>query len=482
MTSTIFTTHLSLLVATALYYFLLRGRKRGQFNRIFLVLSALMAFLMPGLASLHFSFFEQETMVASSALLLSPVEINATVETVNREVDSLMLIYWLGFGVLAFRFLVQFGKFTFHLLRNDWQVEADYIRVYSQTDFPICSWFNFLFWPSSTDLKVEDQSRILAHELGHIRQWHSLDRLFLDFCSLIWWFNPAIWLLKAALEEEHEYLADACSLKEYPDEKAYAQLLASNTLGQFGLSMGHPFFNSKSLKRIRMIKSDQKISVKRALMVVGLFAVVGFWACQHDEMNPQPEQGLNLVEGQQVDVFPEFEGGSAAFQQYIKPNLNYPEDIQAYGIEGEVLIQFEVDETGAVRNVKLLQGIGEGSTLFSAFDQLRPNEVININRSEEAGKVEGFVINMRNGGNYTLKRPSEQASILDEVLFHHLSGDSFDGRENNKHVSLLRYCRNYINHAAVKVVKEAPNWKPAMKNGAPVSVQMVLPVHFVIDG
>ncbi len=71
------------------------------------------------------------------------------------------------------------------------------------------------------------------------------------------------------------------------------------------------------------------------------------------------EDGLNLVEEEAfnvVDRMPELIGGLKTIQESIK----YPTVAKNAGIEGRVLIQFTVDQSGHIENPIVINGIGGG--------------------------------------------------------------------------------------------------------------------------
>jgi periplasmic protein TonB len=61
-----------------------------------------------------------------------------------------------------------------------------------------------------------------------------------------------------------------------------------------------------------------------------------------------------------AEVMPEFPGGYASLQRYLRNNLRYPDVARETGIEGTVYIEFVVAADGSVRNAKILRGIGGG--------------------------------------------------------------------------------------------------------------------------
>ena len=59
----------------------------------------------------------------------------------------------------------------------------------------------------------EPSATVAAHELAHVRQWHSLDRVLLRLFRIVCWFNPAAWLFERAAVHNHELLADAAAVR-----------------------------------------------------------------------------------------------------------------------------------------------------------------------------------------------------------------------------------------------------------------------------
>lgn len=60
------------------------------------------------------------------------------------------------------------------------------------------------------------------------------------------------------------------------------------------------------------------------------------------------------------DQFPEFIGGVGKMMQYLVSNINYPSYAVEMGIEGVVIVTFNVDQKGSISNVQIARGIGGG--------------------------------------------------------------------------------------------------------------------------
>eukprot|EP01034_Spumella_vulgaris_P006351 gene6351-8090_t len=54
---------------------------------------------------------------------------------------------------------------------------------------------------------------------------------------------------------------------------------------------------------------------------------------------------------------PEFPGGEKGLVTYLRQNVVYADSLQKKRIEGMVYLNFTIDETGQVYNVKVLRGV-----------------------------------------------------------------------------------------------------------------------------
>ena len=56
----------------------------------------------------------------------------------------------------------------------------------------------------------------------------------------------------------------------------------------------------------------------------------------------------------------EYPGGSEALKKFIKNNLRYPKEALLHRIEGRVYLKYEVNETGKVHSISVVNGLGYG--------------------------------------------------------------------------------------------------------------------------
>jgi protein TonB len=61
-----------------------------------------------------------------------------------------------------------------------------------------------------------------------------------------------------------------------------------------------------------------------------------------------------------VEQMPEFPGGQNELIKYLQKNLRYPAAARENGIEGKVVLQFVVDESGHISDIQTVRDIGGG--------------------------------------------------------------------------------------------------------------------------
>ncbi|MBQ5396889.1 MAG: M56 family metallopeptidase, partial [Alistipes sp.] len=146
------------------------------------------------------------------------------------------------------------------------------LTVVSKLSSPF-SWFGHIV-ASEEDINLY-RDMILSHELAHIRLRHSWDVLFVDLALCLWWFNPAMWLLRRELQSLHEYQADDAVLNEGVDAKNYQMLLIKRAAGARLHSVANCLNHSNLKNRITMMckKNSSRWAAAKALLVLPVVAI-----------------------------------------------------------------------------------------------------------------------------------------------------------------------------------------------------------------
>ncbi|HRP17559.1 MAG TPA: M56 family metallopeptidase, partial [Ginsengibacter sp.] len=137
------------------------------------------------------------------------------------------------------------------------------------------SFFRLIFWNPRLDYRSGDGREILHHELIHVRQLHSLDKLIINLIQIVFWFNPVFWLIKGEINIVHEFLADEESIGD-ADGAKFSRLALQTAYPGYSWPANNNFAYSPLKRRLAMIlkNNKKKVSYFGRLMVLPLTALV----------------------------------------------------------------------------------------------------------------------------------------------------------------------------------------------------------------
>ncbi len=151
--------------------------------------------------------------------------------------------------------------------------EFDFI----QTDLQSApfSFFKNIFWRNDIDMNTHDGKQILQHEITHIKQKHSLDKICMQLVLCFYWINPFFWWLKKELYLIHEFIADEKAIGNN-NAASFAQMLLAAKYGKFEFLPAQSIFYSSIKRRLIMLTTSKKtqFSYLRRVMVLPLIAAV----------------------------------------------------------------------------------------------------------------------------------------------------------------------------------------------------------------
>ncbi len=534
-----------ILIVLYLMYILFNANDRNfRFNRFYLLAAPLFSIVLPLLhIPLFNNSTLPELQTIQQAVQLPAINMESDVIASDATGLNLtwpyilLIIYFTGAGFFFFRFVYQ----TMLLLRivnmSNKQRDADknYTLVETRGKFPTCSFFSFLLWDDTLSLKEDEKTQILHHEEAHILQKHSYDVIYLEILRSLFWFNPAIHGIKRSLSDVHEYLADE-QASEKIGRQSYLSLLAKQILLSFNFSISNNFHQSQTAKRMKMIKNNHRkhpLWVKLLAITPALAALFFVFSCDfgnNDAKNEAPvtpeSSAVQILKGEDPgdDVFtiveeqPEPYGGLDSFYEFIGEDLQYPEEARKNKVEGRVFVQFVVDEEGNVTHVKAVKGIGfgcdeEAVRAVKNSPKWKPGKqhgkkvkvrmILPINFSLSPGSKD------KNKGiqamrvKKTFDTPPEPEGGMkeyykyiegalrypEEAKKNRVQGKVFvqfivDEKGNITDVTIAPGAPQMgygLDEEAMRVIKNSNKWKPAEKEGKPVSVKMILPITFTLN-
>lgn len=462
-----------------LYYFaFLRKENKHQFNRAFLLL------LLPFSACIpffEFNFTQTEEILPVLGSTLETItitsgEVNDWAWTHSEIISALYLS--ISFCLLVLLAIRLSGIFTYIKAALHRENIKGATIIYANGPIDISSFGPYIFWNANQELSETEKTQIISHELCHVKQYHSLDILFLEIWKVVFWFHPIVYMIARELKGVHEYQADQAALAESnPD--SYIQLLLSKTFGQ-SLQLSHNFFAPSPKHRIMMIlrkSNTRRAQIKYFCLLPFLLLIIT--ACTVNVTNVD----LHLVESlDEVKFLPKNEPAPAPSAE-VRPDLGQnhsPADAP-----------------------KALRPSADTQERVVAIDPIPSNKSVDeffANEQEEKRMSEDFV----NSPNveFPIQEPDIEEYIavsdfpkpinIDDIK--KLVGYPEQARDNGiqgKVVLRILVDKNghYLKHKVVSnpdlVLTEAVEkhiekvrFQPAMKDGKPVKYWVNIPFHF----
>jgi len=206
-----------------LFYLLVLKRETFfQLNRGYLLITPLIALAIPLLD------IELTRSVASRAALPSdPVQTYiypalSEVEQVERMIwepvahppapwlelslgEILLVVYGIGLSLMLVQLTLRLLRLWRWIESGKREKQAGFTLVRMPADFPAASFFGYIFW--NRKINEETDRMMLAHELVHLRQWHSADILLMELLVVLFWFHPLVYAYRRSLRVRHRHAA-----------------------------------------------------------------------------------------------------------------------------------------------------------------------------------------------------------------------------------------------------------------------------------
>jgi TonB family protein len=194
-------------------------------------------------------------------------------EYIVFSIGALLSALWFGYKLFQIYWLKEKGTIRHY---------KDFTKVVVKKSELAFSFFKNIFL--GEQIKKENEANIVAHELVHIKQWHSLDLLFFEIMRIVFWFNPLVYVYQKRVSELHEFIADSIVAKT--NKKEQYQLLLAEAFQTQNISFVNQFFKKSLIKkRIIMLsktKSKKVYQFKYLLLVPLVLGMLVYTSCEQE--------------------------------------------------------------------------------------------------------------------------------------------------------------------------------------------------------
>lgn len=265
---------IALAVVYLFYQLVLRRLTFYNWNRWYLVGYSLLCFVIPFMNITDFLF--RHALDETQFVQLVPVynlQLNSPGFEWNQWTVSIAILVT-GMLIMGIRILVQLFSLQ-RIKTNATLLNEGDVKLFDVNEQIVPFSFNNGIYINRQLHTEAELQEIIRHEFVHIKQKHSIDILLAEVLCMLLWFHPAAWLIRKAIRQNLEFIADEKVLQDGVDKKQYQYLLLK-VVGNTNYSIA-PNFNFSSLKN-RIIMMNQiksaRVQIIRFLFVLPLVAVL----------------------------------------------------------------------------------------------------------------------------------------------------------------------------------------------------------------
>ncbi len=261
-----------------LYYYIgLRNNRFHYYNRFYLLLTVIVSLVLPLIHLQWFTFKSQSAGTIKVYNIMYSQGEDFTVYSNARFNCQYLTSTIFTAACILMLLQLMLNVIKIYRLKKLYPVNKSGEFDFIQTDLQSApfSFFKNIFWRNDIDVNTDNGKQILQHEITHIKQKHSLDKIFMQLVLCLCWMNPFYWLLKKELYLIHEFIADEKAVNDN-DAASFAKMLLTAQFGKFEFLPAQSIFYSSIKRRLLMLTTLQKtqFSYLRRIMVLPLIAAV----------------------------------------------------------------------------------------------------------------------------------------------------------------------------------------------------------------
>lgn len=249
------------------YWLLLRNKIFHRYNRFYLLAIAALSLTLP---VIQVNIWHTADAPAPQAIqllqvvnisndYLDEIIITSKPENISTEQGIALLYSMITLVFLAVFIQTIFRIHTLFKTHRHSLVENVYFVNTTAKGTPF-SFLKYIFWNDHIDPESPTGHQIFKHELAHVRQKHSYDKLFINATLIVCWCNPFFWLIRRELNMIHEFMADKIAVED-SDTETFAAMILQATYPQHRFHLTNPFFYSPIKRRLLMLTKNKNPKV-----------------------------------------------------------------------------------------------------------------------------------------------------------------------------------------------------------------------------
>ncbi|CAN5826271.1 hypothetical protein BH11BAC4_BH11BAC4_23910 [soil metagenome] len=264
------------------YWFFLRNKIYHSYNRFYLLAIVVLSLALPLLkiniwhkaGESQPGVIKMLQVVNSSDEYMDEVILYSHYNHISKE-EVFSLIYFVVCAVFLFLFVQVLFRIWLLLKKNPATAVENIHFIKTNAKGTPFSFLKFIFWNDAIDIETKAGRQVFKHEVAHVQEKHSFDKLFINFILVFCWCNPFFWFIRKELNMIHEFIADKKAVED-GDVADFAAMILQATYPQHRFPIANNFFYSPIKRRLAMLtkQNHAKVNYISRLLVLPLAMIV----------------------------------------------------------------------------------------------------------------------------------------------------------------------------------------------------------------
>lgn len=440
-----------------------------NWNRAYLLITAILSVILPfvkfesvkHIVPKQFIIRLPEVIIGNVEPVLSPQILTSTpIITEPTLVWSWSYLWFFGMAIMCLFLGFKVLKLLRLYSKNPKRWNGNLLIIQLINSNAAFSFFYYIFL--GDNIKPEEKTAILEHEMVHVNQKHTLDLLLFEIFKIAFWFNPLVYMYQSRITALHEFIADAKAVKRNNKQQYYQNLL-SQVFDTQHISFVNPFFKQSLIKkRIMMLsksKSKQIHLVKYALLIPLVFSMLMYTSSYAQKIkkteetvsqNDTKNQELTLQEltekyyQELIGLKKNEKNRAEIFKKYLPDNdkyINTKQEVarlQAYFkyLSEKIIDKKRKDGTLTDEDTEIFQGMTEKYATYDDYLSFKKTDEAKElwENSTHDGVVRLVVDDLKNlTADENKRRDKKLALIINDDYYHTFV--MTDGKSSTKMVS-----------------------------------------------
>ncbi len=247
------------------YKVFLKLERNFQSNRLYLNVSMFACLVLPYFQYTVTGYLSSIDVFTNNSYFLNISYLLSEYPVLNAEVKpglnwtNIILYFVLSGSTITFGYFLYGHIQIWTLIKKSEVIKHENVKVIlcSKSFVPFI-FNNLIIIPRS--IPPKERHLIIHHEFLHYKFSHHIDNYLLQVFQIIFWINPAFYLLKRELKQVHEYQVDWQIISSGIDVSLYKLALIKFSVGNQKFALANGLSNYKIKNRIVMMNN---INIKK---------------------------------------------------------------------------------------------------------------------------------------------------------------------------------------------------------------------------